>query len=488
MATVALQIWTGAYPTISDDLTIDVYDQGDPLAIIASATHAGPTHGADTWSFPGLDRQNLLFRIFQTSGGSIIRQLGFDMNVVPGMYTGTLTRDTEQIEADVTAGFSSGVNQVVFDGTSGKEDWRGWDISTLNRMGGVGVMKKGIDYSWNINTGTLTLLNAGDLFNPNEWFNVSFAAQVSQITESVPNSVPVFSTPKVITANYAVVAGTDFGSVLIIRPASAYLEITFPAIATVPANKRLKLEFDPGASQQCAKMIFQTGEVLSWLQGNRNNLYMCNQESIYIYPFVDTDATKRWRVDAPFGNWLKVGEQLVDDNIVTNVFNKVLMDGGTLNGTSANGLDTKQFARLYNDFVLSLPAAEVCNYDAWATGTNKYLYSLANSANPANAGKFRIPNRLGLFERITDGSRTPGNYGAPALLQHSHYNGVADDKPAGDSASVFVYGTTATGMPGAARGQISNGTGGDIYQGLTSNTGTTDHCPANIAVRKYLIV
>lgn len=488
MSTVALEIWTGAYPTITDDITINVYEQEDPLAIIADATHPGPTHPADSWSFPGLNRVNLLFRIFQTSGGSIVRQLGADMNVVPGAFSNIATKATEQIQADSTTGFSSGVNQVVFDGTGGKEDWRGWEIATLTRMGGEGVMKKGVEYSWDINTGTLTLLKAGDLFAPGEWFNVEFEDQVSQVTSSVPSSTPVFSTPKVITANYTADAGSDFGSVLIIRPAGNYLEVTFPAIATVPANKRLKLEFDPGASQQCAKMIFQAGEVLSWLQGNRNNLYMCNQESIYIYPFIDTDAVKRWRVDCPFGNWLRVGEQIADDNVVANVFNKVLMDGGTLSGTSTNGLDVLQFARFYNDFVLNLPAAEVCNYDDWPTSTNIYLYSLANSANPANAGKFRIPNRLNMFERMTDGTRTPGNFQASQVPTHNHSNGVADDKPAGDSNSVFVWGTTTAGMPGAARGQVSNGSGGTTYQGLTSTTGGSDGRPANIAIRKYLYV
>ena len=473
---------------ITNDITVNVYEQSDPLAIIGSLTHAGPTHPADTWSFPGLDRVNLLFRIFETLGSSIIQQLGADMDVVPGAFPGIAYRATEQITADTTVGFSSGVNQVVFDGTGGKEDWRGWDISTLYRMGGEGVMKKGVEYSWDPTTGTLTLLKAGDVFNPGEWFNVSFDAQVTQVTSSVPAITPVFFTPKVITANYSADAGADFGGVLILRPAGTYLEVTFPAVATVPANKRLKLEFDPGASQQCAKLIFQSGEVLSWLQGNRNNLYMCNQESIYLYPFVDTDATKRWRVDSPFGNWMRVGEQIVDDNIVANVFNKVLMDGGTLNGTSTNGLDVLQFARLYNDFVLNLPPSEVCNYDDWPTGNNIFLYSLANSANPANVGKFRIPNRLNQFERITDGTRTPGNFQAAQVPSHNHLNGVADDKPQGDVDSVMVYPTVTTGMPGLSRGQLNNGGGGNTYQGTTSTTGGSDGRPANIAIRKYLYV
>ncbi len=480
--TTTLQVWTGAYPSIVNPIQVRVYYESDPLAIVTSQTHAAPHNDQETWSFPGLDRVNILFRVYEVDGsGNIIQQLGKDMNVVPGAYSQVTARAPEQITADTTTGFSSGVNTVVFDGTGGKEDWRGFDIGTLNRMGGEGVMKKGVEYSWNPNTGTLQLLTAGDLFNPGEWFNVSFVLQVTQQTSSPPASYPAFATPKVITANYPVDAGADFGGGLIIRPAGTYLEVTFPAIASVPANKRIKIEFDPGAIQQCAKLIFQPGEVLSWLQGNRNNLYICNLESLYIYPFVDTDAVKRWRVDCPFGNWLRIGEQVVDDNIAANVFNKQMLDG--------TALDNQQYARLYNDFVLNLPPAEVCNYDDWATGNNKYIYSLANSANPANNGKFHIPNRLNMFERITDGTRSPGNYGGPQLLGHSHYNGVADDKAPGAAGNVFVYGTTTAGMPGFANGQIQNGNPpGDTYQGLTSSTGGNDHCPANIAVRKWLLV
>lgn len=489
MSTVALEIWTGAYPAITNDITIDVYEQSDPLAIVAALTHAGPSHPADTWSFPGLNRVNLLFRIFETSGGSIIRQLGADMNVVPGAFSNIATKATEQITADVTTGFSSGVNQAVFDGTGGKEDWRGWDIATLTRMGGEGVMKKGDEYSWDKNTGTLTLLKAGDVFAPGEWFNVEFEDQVSQVTSSTPSSTPVFSTPKIITANYNVSAGSDFGSLLIVRPAGNYVELTLPDIATVVPGRLLTIEGDFSATQKCGKLICAAGQVINWLAGGRGNLYFCPSETFSIYKFIDTvAAVSMWRIFAPFGNWMRVGEQIVDDNIVANVFNKILMDGGTLGGTSTNGLDVLQFARLYNDFVLNLPASQRCNYDDWATGTNIYLYSLANSANPANVGKFRIPNRLNVFERNTDGARVPGNFQAGQTPSHSHFNGVADDKPQGDPDSVFVYPTVTTDMPGLSRGQIVNGSGPVTRQGTTSTVGGADGRPANIAIRKYLYV
>lgn len=493
MSGVALQIWTAPYPSITNDLTMNVYAQSDPLAVIATLTHDGPDHTVqETWPFGGLPQEDLLFRLFETTGGTVIRQLGEDMNVVPGSKTGIAYRAPEQITADVTTGFSSGVSSVVFDGTGGKEDWRGFDIGTLNRMGGVGDMKKNVDYSWNINTGQLQLLNAGDLFNPSEWFNVDFVMQLSTVTTSSSTGQPAFATPKVIAANYNILTG-DFGGLLILRPPASgtpsanYITATLPAIDSVVPSVILKIEFARSTVQQCASIACQAGETIDWLQGGLGNIYIRNLEFIEIYKFIDT-AGPVWRVANAEGNFKKVGEQVVDDNNPANVFNKILMDGGVSATGGSVGLDVLQYAGLYNQFVLRLPAGEVCNYDAWSTGANQYMYSLANSSDPTKAGKFFIPNRLNQFERITDGTRVPGNWQAPAILQHAHNNGIADDKPPGDPGNVNVYSTVTTDMPGNSRGQLNNGGGPVAYQGTTSNTGGSENRPANIAVRKFLYV
>lgn len=485
--TTDLQISTNAFPSITaDDVQIAIYDQSDSGAIVTSQQFH-PPHNQRAWNFPGLPIANYLFRIFQMVGtsGTVRQQMGGDTFVVPNQPSTVTYFPPEQIVADNTLGFSSGVNSVVFDGTGGKEDWRGRDIGTLVRMGGEGVMKKGVEYSWNTNTGTLQLLNTDDVFNPAEWFNVSFVLQVGAAPASIPTILPPFLTPTVITADYNVNAGTDFGGVLIIRPASVYLEITMPAIATVPVNKRIKFEFDPtpfsggNPVQQCAKIIFQAGEVLTWLGGVKPALFIINLESIFLYPFIDTDAVKRWRVDSPFGNWLRVGDQVVDDALSANVFNKVPLDGASL--------DNKQYARLYNEYVLSL-TGQVCNYDDWPTGNNKYLFSIANSSNPANAGKFRIPDRRNIFERNTDGARLPGNFQAAQVPSHNHNNGVADDSPP-HADHLSIYGTVTTDVSGSGANQpdIASGTPA-TRQGITSTTGGADGRPANIAVRKYLIV
>lgn len=472
MSTLALDIVTSSYPTISNNIETRIYLQSDPLAIIASLNYPAP-HPQRVWAFPGLDRANYLFRIFEMSGSSILRQLGDDMDVNPSSNGGASQRATEQIEADSTTGFTSGVNTVTFDGTSGAEDWRGEEISTLDRMGGIGPMKKGIDYSWNHTTGRLTLLQPGDVFGPHEWFNVDFALKITDGTDSVPAYIPQFSTPKLISANYSVSAGIDMGGLLILDPSGVYLELQLPNLDTVVAGKILSLEMRRASVNKCGKIKTWPGQTIDWLAGARVDLYMCPQETIKLYKFIDaTDPdhpVSMWRILDPCGNWLRLGEQVVDDNLAANVFNKLPLIG-------QDG-DILALARFYNDYVTQL-GAQVCNYDDWATGNNKYKFSLANSTNPGDAGKFKIPDRRNIFERITDGTRLPGDWQTSAVGPHTHPIN-------GGSGGAGVVGIT----PGTNEGISGGGHNGGAY--AVKQTGLnlgSETYPANIAVRKYLLV
>jgi hypothetical protein len=67
--TVDLDIFTAPYPTISNDIEVRVYLQSASLAIIDFRRLSQP-HGLHIWSFPGMPRTNLLFRIFEMSGSS----------------------------------------------------------------------------------------------------------------------------------------------------------------------------------------------------------------------------------------------------------------------------------------------------------------------------------------------------------------------------------------------------------------------------------
>jgi hypothetical protein len=336
-----------------------------------------------------------------------------------------------------------------------------------------------VDFSYNKTLGTLTLLAAGDVFNPLEWFNVQFAAQTNNVTSSSPAILPAFSTPKLIIADYTVSVGTDMGGLLILDPSGVYLQVSLPDLTTVPVGKLLTIEMRRASVNKCARIATSTGNTIDWLQGGRNDLYICPQESLALYRFVDPagSTTGMWRVYNPFGNWLRVGEQIADDNLAANVYNKALMNGGRL--------DVLAFARLYNDHVTQL-GTQVVNYDDWTTGNNKYKYSLANSANPANAGKFFVPDRSNQFERITDGARAPGDWADMQMLDHRHEQTVG-------SLVTTIFGKTIAkrlrGLYGTSGNEYGDFTGPmiDGSGNLITKAGSEVR-PANIAVRKYLYV
>lgn len=467
MATVNLNIYTSAYPSITNDIEINLYLQSDDTAVIATVRKAAP-HGLHTWSFPGLTPSNYLFRIFEIAGSTIVQQLGDDMDVVPGSAGDVLFRATEQIEAGSTVGFTAGTNTFTFDGTGGTEDWRGWDIDTADRMS-IGPMKKNLDYSWNKTTGVFTLLVSGDVFGPLEWFNISFAAQTSDVASSVPVIIPTVTATIVSGSSYTIDATTDFGKTILIDPSGNYAEIQLPDIATVTAGKIISFEMRRASVQKCAKILTMGADVIDWLAGNRSDIFICPNEFISLYKFIDpAGPTSMWRVLNPIGNYATVGRQFNDDNLPVNVFNQILMDGADA--------DVLQFARLYNDYVLQLAGGQAVNYDDWATGNNKYKFSLANSSIGANAGKFKIPDRRNAFDRNTDGTRIPGDYQIEMIGPHAHAERAYTAGGGGTGPNIFVVGFFVK------IGSLLDG------QAMTANNTGTENRPANYATRKYLLV
>lgn len=99
-----------------------------------------------------------------------------------------------------------------------------------------------------------------------------------------------------------------------------------------------------------------------------------------------------------------------------------------------------------------------------------------SGAAPLSSQLSSVTNNLGDAQGVIKQSISQTNLPNVSLPVsdpgHFHYNGVADDKPAGDPNTVFVYGETTNDMPGVSRGQVSNGSGGNIYQGLTQTVRT----------------
>ncbi len=283
-----------------------------------------------------------------------------------------------------------------------KPDWVGWEISP-EEYDGVGTLIRGSDYSWDKVTGTFAYLQAGQVFMPGQWFTVEFEAQTGGA-----NSVPVFTdfSMRIITADETLVPD-DFGTKILVEPAGDYLELTLPPLALVATGRYLMLESETSQSFKCIKILPDGTDIINFLHGS---LYMMLNETLYIYRLTAGERDE-WRVCSEVGNFIHCGEIVSDD--LTNVFNKVLADGG-----AGDGLDIFQYARLYNEVVLRLPVIQRVNYDSWAG--NQTFYSLANSSNPSFLNKFRIPNRLGLIEKANPIGRLIGSYEPDSVGTHAH--------------------------------------------------------------------
>ena len=116
------------------------------------------------------------------SGNAVNNLALFD--VVPSVGVDNTERDDEQFQVGYP-GITAGDNSFIFNGASGTPNYVGWDI-VISELTGRGIMVRGLDYSWDANTATFTLLQAGDVFQPNQWYNVHFNSRISTAGYSVP--------------------------------------------------------------------------------------------------------------------------------------------------------------------------------------------------------------------------------------------------------------------------------------------------------------
>lgn len=134
-------------------------------------------------------------------------------NPIYNLSGGYVYKAPQYLTAGVTVGLTPGLNTATFDGTGGKDDWRGW-IPVLTR---AGIMRPGMDYSWDPVLGVLTLLKLNDKFGPAEDF---FAAFQLRTDATVP--IIDFAVNESCIANYvycrlrrkSVTQTTDFGEVV----------------------------------------------------------------------------------------------------------------------------------------------------------------------------------------------------------------------------------------------------------------------------------
>ena len=396
MPTVVLDAYSKAYPSITNRIRASVFLESDPFSLIATIIDTTVGHPARIWHFPGLPRANYGFSLDEIDGGgNPINNLAL-FSVVPSQIDGVLARDDEQIKVGTTPGFDTGATNAVFDGSGGAPNYIGWEI-VPSELTGRGILVEGVDYSWDKITGQFALLQPGDILALNQWYNIHFNPGTTNVGGSEP-TIMDFTTRIIVEDATLLVA--DFGHNVIIEPAGNYIEITLPDITTVPQGRPVSVETIAalGTNVQCVKFLTTGADVINFLRGN---LFMMNGESLQIYRIQREDLSNEWRVRNAVGNFATVGEMVGEDSIQSGVFCKHLTDGSSRN--------RYQYARIYEEIVLTLPATQVVDYDDWNTGNNKYLFSLANSADPGNADKFHFPDRRDLYERNNNADKA-GDY------------------------------------------------------------------------------
>ena len=453
MATVTPRIYTGAYPTITNDIKYALYAASDPLAEVASQTFVAP-HPARAISFPGLDRVNYILRVFEMSGGSPIRTIVDYFNFNPESSQ-LRYRTPEILEVGLIVGLVNGASSFTFDGTGGKPDWRGWN--PILQPPGFSPWLEGYDYTWDPITGQCVFLNDFVLTT-----GYRFLAEF-ELVNSGADGVPggrQFTEVLEISEDTTLDAA-DLGKKILINPSINYIKIIMPDIATAVQNRVTWFQtgLDTG-TPFCVEIEAAGSTEWGFDKAGRTSMYMVAGESFEAYKY-----GVLWQVQNAVGNFLSVGDQFPSDNTVR--VGAVLMAG--------QSGEVEQYARLYNDFILQLDPSQVVNFSDWAANPTKWSY-----ANGGSPNLFKFPDRRNLHERNTDSSTgIAGVYVPDAILDHQHItqSGGINDLGGG----VDGYGKTlldyfvglftgpSTGKRDMTSKPIAAGGTGPTYIGSTEN-------------------
>jgi len=465
LGTCTLNAYSKAYPFITNRIKASVLDAASPFAVVASIIDTTVGHPIRTYDFYGLPRKTYRFSLDEIDGGGAVVNNLADFTVSPSSLGEELARDDEQIKVDTTPGLTSETTTFTFDGTetspgSGifKPNYIGWKIVPSELAGGRGLMVENVDYSWNSVIAKFDLLQGGDEFNNGATYNIHFNC----INSTAGNSFPTVTDFEIVFLDDDITLDdTYFGKKVIIEPLDDYAEIQLPSILTIPEGRRMMVEVSGDHLTSVEFKCFGSDEI-DWLSGS---LIAMTYESFSIYAFEHPTKGRVWRISEADGNFKSVGESISDDSEPSDVYNKQLYDGSSLNKF--------KYSRLYN-FVLNLPTAQRVNYDDHATDNNKYLWSLANSSDPGNADEFLIPDRRGLFER-NNSSGKPGDY-------------YDDTVNLTDLKVTVNQGNSYTGNGGSGVVGRGSNSPNSFQLNVTSPSGGTETKPKNYLVNKYFKV
>lgn len=470
MSTTTLNAYSAAFPSITNRMKATVSRASSPMAPVVSDIKLAP-HPIRMWNFPGLPRDNYVFSLDEIDGAGVVVANKAYFSVVPSVIDGLLVRDDEQITVGLTTGLIAGATGFTFDGTGGKPDYRSWVI-VPSELDGRGILKIGEDYTWDPILGIFLLLQAGDLLQDDQVYNIHF----NTVVDAAGGSVPVASFDflyRLITTDEAL-SDTDFGKKVIVEPSGSFLVLGLPALSVIPDGRPLTIEVT-GSGLKNVKLSPYAGDTINWQGGQ---VYIMSGESLTIWKMTRSLGVYEWRISSPCGNFFRVGETVFEDQVEVELFNKAMLDGSSVL--------VSDYKRFYETYVANLDLTSVVDYDTWATlPAYKKYFSKANSANPANAGKFMLADRRGLYPRATNTGLYAGNYLANQIKAHGHR--IMVDNSNGSGGNTYSLLRPGSAIAGAlrAKGYILNDSGSSK---IIEETGGTETNPETVYLNQYVVL
>lgn len=395
--------------TGTNTVKIAIYKDSDPDTEIPAQYQAGPFTN-HIFYFTGLDRVAYKVKRFEVDNADHTHILA-DYGV---FYV--FTPNNQKFEYKAPAEWIAGIT-VMPDGATvypfgaasfTNPDWAGWEVMQFNSFGVIYM--RGRDYNYDAVTGTLTKINDNDVFEQNVAYQLLFAPKIGNADSDSGGSAD-FSDKLYIRDNHTLTP-TDAGKDIAVKGTASYIEVTLPKLSEVIAGKRFYVRMPPGNTVRCARFKTQLADIIDFGKGNRTAMFLYPSESFEFYKDADdtdpANLTSVWCIRNAQGNHLIVGETISDESDATHVINKV-----EKNGTD---YDANVYARLYEDFILKLPASQVVPYNQWSSGTNRYKYSLKDTIT----NKFHIPDTTGMFERQSSAARAANSFEANAMADHEH--------------------------------------------------------------------
>jgi hypothetical protein len=460
-------------------IKIAIYKNSDPETQVDAKFFPGPFTN-HIFLFEGLDAvayQAKRYEVENDNHAHVLADYG-----VFYVFTPAATRTEFKMPVRWTAGldvmpdgtpYPSGVNSFT------NADWAGWEATIVHQFSNI--LERGREYSYDSITGTLTKLQDDDVFEPAD-YEIHFAPRINDVPDS--GNSDVFTGKRYITAASDALTPSDAGKKIIVRGTANYVQISLPKLSEVQELKLFYIEMPPSDAVRCARFFTLQGEKIDFGKGNKTAVFCYPSESFAMYKETNdldpNNVVSYWRIqDAP-QSFFTVGETVFDEGNAENVINLVAKDGGGL-----GGLDASVYARLYEWFVANLDASQVVPFNQWATGTNRYKYSLIDGTTH----KFRIPDTTGQFIRQSSGARHSNTYEEQSMIDHKHVTNTGELPPADNPNGSAPY-TINVGQYNAVRAHKPDLTGMPfIFHSpnvWAQQNPSTETRPANVANNGYL--